>query len=353
MSSIPASVAIPALRRRSRVLLPAAASLALLGVILLGALASGRLAPANEPSPAALADIPADYLLAYQHAASRYGIDWAILAAVGKVECDHGRTRLPGCNPPGTVNVAGATGPMQFLGSTWRRGTPPMTVPAAGQPTATTGQGYAADGDGDGSADVWNPADAIAGAARLLRANGAPRNYERAIFAYNHAAWYVREVLEIAESYRAVASMSAPLPDPAASVREVLGNPRIQLTGAQRVDLASGLIDARVAALLAWAGRTHSLIVTALRSDHSYYTRRGTVSNHALGRAADIGAVDGEICNGSRAGACGRLALELLSLSGTLDPTELIYCFDPDGPLSPNGFAAADHCDHVHFGFDQ
>jgi hypothetical protein len=228
-----------------------------------------------------------------------------------------------------------------------------MTVPAAGQPTATTGQGYAADGDGDGIADIWNPADAIASAARLLRANGAPRNYERAIFAYNHADWYVREVLEIAESYRAVASMSAPLPDPAASVREVLGNPRIQLTGAQRIDLASRLIDTRVVALLAWAGRTHSLIVTALRSDHSYYTRRGTVSNHALGRAGDIGAVDGEICTGSRAGACGRLALELASLSSALEPTELIYCFDPDGPLRPNGFAAADHCDHVHFGFDQ
>jgi hypothetical protein len=301
----------------------------------------------------ALADIPADYLLAYQHAASRYGTDWAILAAVGKVECDHGRTRLPGCNPPGTVNVAGATGPMQFLGSTWRRGTPPMTVPAVGPPTATTNQGYAVDGDGDGIADVWNPADAIAGAARLLRANGAPRNYERAIFAYNHADWYVREVLEIAASYRAAPSAAAPVPDPAASVREVLGNPRIQLTGVQRVDLASGLIDSRVVQLLALIGRSHALVVTALRSNHSYYTDLGNVSNHALGRAADIGAVDGEICTGTRAGSCGRLAVALGALSGPHDPTELIYCFDPDGPTSPNGFARTDHCNHVHFGFDE
>jgi hypothetical protein len=352
MSSAPASVAIPTLRARSRQVVLGAASLALFGVILLGGLVGGRLAPASEPSPAALADIPANYLLAYRQAASRYGIDWAILAAIGKVECDHGRTQLPGCNPPGTVNVAGATGPMQFLGSTWRRGTPPMTVPAAGPQTATAAEGYAADGDGDRIADVWNPADAIAGAARLLRANGAPRNYERALFAYNHADWYVRDVLEIADSYRATASVPVPDADPAASVREVLGNKRIQLTGVQRVDLASGLIDARVTALLAWAGRSHSLIVTALRSDHSYYADSGNISNHALGRAADLGAVDGELCTGSRVGACGRLAVEFASLSGSFDPTELIYCFDPDGPGQPNGFALADHCDHIHFGFD-
>ncbi len=352
MSSIPASVAIPALRRRSRVLALAAASIAFFGVIVLGGLAGGRLAPASEPSPAALADIPADYLLAYQRAGSRYGIDWAILAAIGKVECNHGRTQLPGCNPTGTVNVAGATGPMQFLGSTWRRGTPAMTVPAAGAPTAITGEGYAADGDGDGIAHVWNPADAIAGAARLLRANGAPGNYERAVFAYNHADWYVRDVLEIADSYRATASVPVLAADPAASVREVLGNKRIQLTGVQRVDLASGLIDARVIALLVWAGRSHSLIVTALRSDHSYYTTSGNISNHVLGRAADVGAVDGELCTGTRVDACGRLAVELASVSAPLDPTELIYCFDPDGPADPNGFARSDHCNHVHFGFD-
>ena len=115
-----------------------------------------------------------------------YGIDWAILAAIGKLECDHGRSQAAGCNPPGTVNSAGATGPMQFLGSTWRRGTPPMTVPAAGPPTSAVAEGYATDGDGDAIADVWNPADAISAAARLLAANGAPADYGRAIFAYNH-----------------------------------------------------------------------------------------------------------------------------------------------------------------------
>src|SRR5690349_23209957 len=59
----------------------------------------------------AIADIPADYLALYQQAAAAYGIDWAVLAAIGKLECDHGRLRAPGCSPPGTVNAAGATGP--------------------------------------------------------------------------------------------------------------------------------------------------------------------------------------------------------------------------------------------------
>src|ERR671923_185785 len=142
-------------------------------VVIVGGIVSWPTRSASfVPSAVAIADIPANYLVLYQQAAARFGVDWAVLAAIGKIECDHGRLEAPGCNPPGTVNRAGATGPMQFLGSTWRAGTPPMTVPAIGPPTATTGAGYASDGDGDGFADVWTPADAIAGAARLLGANG-------------------------------------------------------------------------------------------------------------------------------------------------------------------------------------
>jgi hypothetical protein len=90
----------------------------------------------------------------------------------------------------------------QFLGSTWRAGTPPMTVPAVGPPTTSNAQGYATDGDGDGLADVWNPADAIAAAARLLAANGAPADYRQALYAYNPDPAYVDEVLAQANQYR-------------------------------------------------------------------------------------------------------------------------------------------------------
>jgi len=355
MSAAPAAVvAAGAARRRSRPLLVASALLGLLGVAIVGGVAGGQLSGNASPSPVALADIPADYLSAYQREGVRQGIDWAILAAIGKIECDHGRTRAAGCSPAGTVNVAGATGPMQFLGSTWRRGTPPMTVPPVGLPTRTTVDGYAADGDGDGLANVWNPADAVAAAARLLRANGAPTDYRRAIFAYNHADWYVRDVLELADSYRGAAGAASPeLASSEAAVATVLANPRIQLTGLQRVDLASRLIDPRVVVLLAWLGQRHTLVVTSLRSDHSYLTKSGYVSNHALGRAVDIGAVDGERCTGTRSGACGRLALALAGLTGNLRSTELIYCFDPDGPRSSDAFARADHCNHIHVGYDR
>jgi hypothetical protein len=350
MSGLASAATLPTARALWRPLIFAAGTFALLGIIVVGGLAGGR---AGGASPTALADIPADYIAAYHAAGDRYGIDWAILAAIGKIECDHGRSQAGGCNPPGTVNSAGATGPMQFIGSTWRVGTRPMTVPAVGSPTAAVSQGYATDGDADGLADVWDPADAIAGAARLLRVNGAPADYERALLAYNHAGWYVQEVIDIANRYRdAVSAASYVVGAPDASVRAVLANPHIELTGVQRVDLASGLIDRRVVALLAWLGHSHTLIVTALRSDHSRYTSEGNLSNHTFGRAVDIGAVDGQRCTGTRWGNCGRLAVAIASVAGPLHSTELIYCFDPDGPLSADAFARADHCDHIHVGYD-
>jgi len=193
----------PVARHGVRAVMIGMAALVLILVVIVGGIVSWPTPAASyAPSPVAIADIPADYLSLYQRAAARFGIDWAVLAAIGKLECDHGRLQAPGCNPPGTLNRAGATGPMQFLGPTWRTGTPLGSVPAVGPPTGTTAAGYAADGDGDGTADVWNPADAIAAAARLLQANGAPGDYRRALYAYNPAGSYVDRVLEKAKEYR-------------------------------------------------------------------------------------------------------------------------------------------------------
>ena len=67
----------------------------------------------------------------------------------------------------------------------------------------------------------------------------------------------------------------------------------------------------------------------------------------------DIGAVDGEICRGTRTGALRRAgARARRRRPGRLRSTELIYCWDPDGPRDPRGFARADHCDHIHWGMD-
>lgn len=136
-----------------------------------------------------------------------------------------------------------------------------------------------------------------------------------------------------------------------ATVADVLGNPRIVLTAGQRADLESGGIDARLVASLAWIGKTHTILVTALRRDH----KPGT--NHEMGRAVDIGAVDNEVCS-ERWGAppraasrCGRLGLELAHVRGRMRSTELIWCWDLD-PADPNVFARADHCNHLHLGWD-
>ncbi len=205
MSPSAVATPLPGSRSVARLFLVGSAGLVMLVVVIVGGLAGGRAVVASleaSASPVAVADIPADYLVLYQRAAARYGIDWAVLAAIGKIECDHGRSQSPGCNPPGTVNPRGATGPMQFLGSTWRTGTAPMTVPPVGPPTASTSDGYATDGDGDGLADVRNPADAIFAAARLLAANGAPGDYRAALFAYNPSESYVNAVLAKADEYR-------------------------------------------------------------------------------------------------------------------------------------------------------
>ncbi len=132
---------------------------------------TGSVEETDGPSALAQAEIPPEYLRLYQAAGKHYGLDWAILAGIGKVECDHGRDPDPSCTQEGAVNSAGAGGPMQFLASTW----------------AT----YGVDADGDGRIDRWNPADAIYGAANYLHASGAPGNYRAAIYAYNHAGWYV------------------------------------------------------------------------------------------------------------------------------------------------------------------
>jgi hypothetical protein len=154
-----------------------------------GAAPAGAETRSSGVSTAAQQEIPPEYLHYYAQAAKRYGLDWAIIAGIGKVECDHGRDPDPSCTREGAVNSAGAGGPMQFIASTWAR--------------------YGVDGDGDGKVDRWDPADAIYGAADYMHASGAPGDYRQAIFAYNHATWYVEEVEHWAAVYRGSGSTEA------------------------------------------------------------------------------------------------------------------------------------------------
>jgi hypothetical protein len=336
--ALAATAASAAIRTRTashlrRVLLALLALGALLMAVLLssmiGALERSDTGASHRPSGAAVADIPAGYLRLYLAAGRRYNLDWAILAGIGSIETDHGRLHAPGVRSG--ANVAGAMGPMQFLAATFRA--------------------YGVDGNHDGRTHVYDPADAIPAAARLLRDNGAPRDYERAIFAYNHANWYVQDVLARAARYRG-ALRDAP-PNDIARIRAdreniatLLRNKRITLTLIQRADLQSGTIDPRLITILTALARDHTIVVTALKTDHAPGT------NHEAGRAADIGAVDGTRCDGSRSGPCARVARWLARIQGELRPTELIYAWDPD-PSDPRDFAdPRGHDDHIHVGWD-
>ncbi|HUR86904.1 MAG TPA: lytic murein transglycosylase, partial [Solirubrobacteraceae bacterium] len=111
--------------------------------------------------------IPPFLLSIYQAAGIQYGVRWEVLAAINEIETDYGRNL--------NVSSAGAMGWMQFIPSSWKT--------------------YGVDANGDNKIDPYNPVDAIFAAARYLKAAGADQDLRKAIFAYNHADWYVDQVL--------------------------------------------------------------------------------------------------------------------------------------------------------------
>jgi len=118
-------------------------------------------------------EIPPFLLPIYQACGTEYGIPWQVLASINKIETAFG-TNL-------NVSSAGAMGWMQFIPSSWEM--------------------YGLDANGDGRKDPYNPVDAICAAANYLKAAGGRENLYDAIFAYNHADWYVQEVLLYARAY--------------------------------------------------------------------------------------------------------------------------------------------------------
>jgi cell wall-associated NlpC family hydrolase len=123
-------------------------------------------------------------------------VPWVILAGIGKVESDDGQSTLPGVHS--RANAFGAAGPMQIgiggaAGNQWGG--------APAHPANEKVNGVATDANGDGVASVYEPADAIAGAAKYLLAHGVLSNVDQAIFAYNHLESYVQAVLYWAGLY--------------------------------------------------------------------------------------------------------------------------------------------------------
>ena len=162
----------------------------------------------NPPTP-----IPAKIKALYTAAADRYHLPWTLLAGIGMEETGHGAHTA--------TSTAGAQGLMQFMPATWAA--------------------YGVDGDGDGHADIHTAADSIYSAANYLTASGVTAGVEgvrRAIFAYNHADWYVNDVL-----YYAAAYGGGIVPgDPSDCGPGGSGNPTLP-----------SLDNARIAGMLTWA----------------------------------------------------------------------------------------------------
>jgi len=304
-------------------------------------------ADATTPAGAsrfALADIPRAYLALYQAAATACPkLTWPVLAGIGKVETNHGRSQAPGVHAG--LNRAGCcAGPMQFNLTNG----PPSTWQAFGR------------------GNVYDPSDAIPAAARKLCANGLAGQppasdpcpqvlggaaVHLALLRYNNACWYVHEVVTLAARYATTTSRR-----PAASddpfVQALAHNPRITTTTSHGCDpapdLASGKLDLRVQSILAAIAQHYRVRISCLRTGHSTYVKGTTrVSNHTVWRAADLDRVDGQPVSPSSS-AARSLTTWLDGLEGPLRPAEV---GSPFAVGHQPYFTDEAHQEHVHIGY--
>jgi cell wall-associated NlpC family hydrolase len=181
----------------------------------------------------------------WENAGAAYGIPWQVLAAINKVESNFGDNMGP--------SSAGAVGWMQFMPDTWLR--------------------WGVDANGDGVADPWNAEDAIFAAARYLAASGGEGDISSAVYSYNHADWYVNEVLALAQVYAGGASVTSagaafePTADVSAAEQRVAAT-RDALA---RAEAAAGKLGGAV------EGASASLSRTTLLSDSLLAQKRLTL----------------------------------------------------------------------------
>jgi Transglycosylase SLT domain len=284
--------------------------LALFGA-LLGGQATGHVA--CSLSAPGRAEIPTQLIPVYQAASQRYRLGERgvpILAAINKIETGFGRNLGP--------SSAGAYGWMQFMPATWAV--------------------YGVDADGDGTTDPADPDDAIHAAARYLRTSGAPGDWYRAIFAYNHADWYVQQVLAQADAYQGACTLT-------------LDAGRAELGDLDFRDTTGAWGGSKKFALaLAELGRPYGCASTSEKRERQY-TSSGGISDHWVG-ATDAYAVDldsasctmtfpgGEADRTARAIAA---ALDLSVHTGTITVVRGAYRFQLL-------WQTDEHYDHVHLG---
>ncbi|HXL87948.1 MAG TPA: bifunctional lytic transglycosylase/C40 family peptidase [Streptosporangiaceae bacterium] len=219
----------------SRMAVLAAAAFIVVPLVLMLLAAGGEsspLAASTAAAPTALAqdDIPPDYLAWYQAAAQTCpGLPWQVLAGIGTVESGNGESAAPGVHAG--ANFAGAEGPMQFEPATFTE--------------------YAVNADPGQPLSPYDPQDAIWTAAAMLCANGArggtTAGIRQAVYAYNHATWYVNEVLAWAAKFAQPVTASPVAAQAIAYAEQQIGKPYVW--GADGPDAfdCSGLVYAAYA----------------------------------------------------------------------------------------------------------
>jgi hypothetical protein len=278
---------------------------------LLGGQAQGQVA--CSLSAPGRAEIPAELVSIYESATRRYGLGERgvpVLAAINSIESGFGRNQGP--------SSAGAVGWMQFLPATWAA--------------------YGVDADGDGARDPADPDDAIHAAARYLSASGAPGDWYRAVFAYNHADWYVQQVLAQADAYQGACTL-------------MVETHTVDLGELEFGDTSGAWGGSKKFALaLARLGERFGCVSTSEKRERQY-TSSGGISDHWVG-SLDAYAVDidsstctmdypgGEADRTARAIAA---ALDMPRHTGVVNLIRGAYRFQLL-------WQTAEHYDHVHVG---
>jgi hypothetical protein len=309
--------------------------------------AAPALATVARASGFALSDIPPDYLGWYITAAKRCpALTWQLLAGIGKVETNHGRTNAPGVHTG--INTFGCcSGPMQFN----IRNGPPSTWDTYGDGNPT---------------HVYQPQYAIPAAANKLCTDalatpqsvhhdpcptvaGTPAQHA-AVHAYNHACWYVHQVLSIATRYTTQPPTTTPVID--AFTRALAHNPKLQTTLSHgcnpTTDLGNPQLDLRIQSLLTLISQRWTIRLSCIHTGHTKHVE-GTsrISNHYVWRAIDIDQVNHQPV---QPGASQTKALLdwLDSLQGPLRPSEI---GSPFAISHQPYFTNQAHQEHIHIGY--
>jgi hypothetical protein len=197
---------------------------------------------------------------------------------------------------------------------------------------------YGVDADGDGQRDPADPDDAIHAAARYLEASGAPRDWYRAVFAYNHADWYVREVLSQADRYQGACTLT-------------LDAGPVELGELDFTDATGAWGGSQKFALaLADLGRRYGCVSTSEKRERKY-TSSGGISDHWRGSsdayAIDIGSASCTLAypggDADRTAAAIAAVLGMADHTGTVEAARGNYRFQLL-------WQADGHYDHVHIG---